>query len=65
MTLSKTPWRIGSTLKLKLKSGQAEPGRANGDKLGQMGPNWTNLNQMGPNRANWGKGGQIGPHGTK
>ena len=44
-----------STLKLKIKSGQAEPGGANGDKLGQMGQNGTKLDQTGPSGAKRGK----------
>ena len=60
---------------MKLKSVQAEPCGANGDKLGQMGPSGTKQDQIGPNgakwgqtgsnRAKWGKWGKIGPNGAK
>ena len=63
------------TLKLKLKSVQAEPCGANGAKLGQMGQSGTKQDQIGPNGAKWGqtrsnrakqgKLGQIGQQGAK
>ena len=59
---------------MKLKSSQAEPGGANGDKMGQMGPNGTTRDKIGPNgakrgqtglnRANGAKWGQIEPTGV-
>ena len=55
-------------LNLKLKSGQAEPGRADWAKWDQTGPNRTKLDQMGPNgsnRAKWGPRGQKGHTGLK
>ena len=55
-----------------LKSGQAEQGRAYGDKFGHMGPNGTKLEQNGAKRGQTGlngaigaKKGQIGPNWIK